>query len=329
MATIRKRGQKWQVQVRRQGNASLCRSFLRKADAEIWARQLEAEADRRGLPFDPKQLEKLTVADMVARYRDTIVPRKQGREIETIILNAFLRSEVASLTLSEITSAHFSAYRDQRLACVKAATINRELGVLQHAFDIAIREWSLPLRSNPVAAISKPRLDKPRDRRLRDGEEERLIEACRKCRNPLIPPLISFALETGMRRGEIVSVRWQDADLQARTLHIAKTKNGYPRTIPLTQGALSILKELAARQTTDDRLFPLSIESVKLAWKRVVKRAGIEDLHFHDLRHEAVSRFFERGLSVPEVALISGHRDPRMLFRYTHLRAEDVAAKLR
>ncbi len=129
-----------------------------------------------------------------------------------------------------------------------------------------------------------------------------------------------------MRRGEIVSAQWADVDLENRTLHIPITKNGHARTIPLTPAAVIILNTLP-RQS--ECIFPMSGNAVRLAWERLKRREGITDLRFHDLRHEAVSRFFEMGLTVPEVALISGHRDARMLFRYTHLRAEDVGKKLR
>jgi integrase len=141
-------------------------------------------------------------------------------------------------------------------------------------------------------------------------------------------PLVRFAVESGMRRSEILNAKWENVNWEANTLHIPVTKNGHARTIPLTTRAREILMEVHQMRRNEANIFPLSFEAVKLAWVRLTKRAGIEDLHFHDLRHEAISRFFERGLSVPEVALISGHKDPRMLFRYTHLKAEDVARKL-
>jgi len=152
-----------------------------------------------------------------------------------------------------------------------------------------------------------------------------MVDGCERGRSPLLAPIIRFAIETGMRRGEIVNVRWEDIDFETSTLHIPITKNGHSRTIPLTEEAGGILKALPS---ADERVFPVSGNAIRLAWDRLKRRVGIEDLHFHDLRHEAISRFFEMGLSVPEVALISGHRDYRMLFRYTHLRAEDVAKKL-
>jgi integrase len=137
---------------------------------------------------------------------------------------------------------------------------------------------------------------------------------------------IEFAVETGMRRGEILAIRWEHLDDQARTLTIPTTKTGQPRTIPLSSRALAILDSQRVAKT--DRAFPITVNAFALSWKRILKRSKAHDLHFHDLRHEAVSRLFERGLTIPEVALVSGHKDPRMLFRYTHLKPEDVALKL-
>ncbi len=123
-----------------------------------------------------------------------------------------------------------------------------------------------------------------------------------------------------------MAIRWDHINIEARLLEIPITKNGHPRTIPLSPKSIEILERRRADKW--DCAFPISTNAVKLAWHRLITRSGIENLHFHDLRHEAIIRFFEKGLTVPEVALISGHRDYRMLFRYTHLRAEDIVAKL-
>ncbi len=325
MANIRKRGDRWQVQVRRKGAPPTSRTFFKKQDAELWARQTEVAADRRELPIDPACLDRLTLGDIITRYRDTISPKKRGHEIECFILNAFLRHRLALKPLSTITGADFATYRDERLRTVQAATINRELGLLHHVCAIARAEWDVPLPSNPLDKIRKPKAPPPRDRRLEPGELETLLSSAAKGRNKHMGPLIRLALETAMRRGELLNIRWQDIDWDRRTLHIPTTKNGHPRTIPLTPEAIAILREL---QKGGEEVFPMTVNAARLAWQRLIRRTNIGDLHFHDLRHEAISRFFELGLSVPEVALISGHRDFRMLFRYTHLRPEDIAAKL-
>ena len=221
--------------------------------------------------------------------------------------------------------------------------MRHELNLIRHVLNIARREWDIPLTVNPVAEIKLPSPQKSRDRRLIPGELEGLLSAWRGMRTAWLIPLVMLAIETGMRRSELLGLQWQDVDLDARLAHLGITKNGDSRTIPLTPGAVEIIGNLP--RDDRDRLFTVTPTAVRQAvatraggpvrcwrghaWRdRLTKRSGIEDLHFHDLRHEAISRFFERGLSVPEVALISGHKDPRMLFRYTHMNAQLIAAKL-
>ena len=325
MATFRKRGTRWQAIVRRQGLPALTKTFSTKGDASLWARQIEHQADIGGLRDDPRVLAKITLGDLIIRYRDEITPKKRGNRVEHAVLTALLRRQICSYSLEQLSSNHLAELRDLREMEVGAAAVNRDLSLIQHAIKIAQQEWGIPLPHNPVASVRKLKRPPGRDRRLRDGELEALIAACKTCRNTFIAPLICFAVETGMRRGEILALRWKHVDLQQATAHLPMTKNGLARTVPLTPHALEILEQLPK---DDDRVFPMSAEAAKLAWQRLTKRAGIENLRFHDLRHEATSRFFEMGLSMPEVALITGHKDGRMLFRYTHLKAENVALKL-
>lgn len=329
MATLVKRGNKYQVVVRRKGFPTACRTFHLKTDAEAWARHMETKADRGDMPTPVKVLDGFKVKDILERYRDEVTVKKRSADTETYIIDAFLREPIAKLSLAQVTPSHFTSYRDKRLKTVKAGTVNRELGIIKHAFDIAEREWDIPIRQNPLAKIKKLKANNARNRRLTDEEYKALLDAIDKTRNPHIKGLINFAIETGMRRGEILCLHWSDIDYASCTLFIPVTKNGHSRTIPLTPRAVEILQDAQGKDDADkDRPFPLSDNAAKLAWQRLLKRSGIADLHFHDFRHEAISRFFEKGLSVPEVALISGHRDFRMLFRYTHLKAEDVARKL-
>jgi integrase len=163
--------------------------------------------------------------------------------------------------------------------------------------------------------------------RLKPTELQSLLDGCSLCRTPWLKPIIEIAVETGLRRGEILALRWQEVDWMSHTVYIPETKTGEPRCVPLSPRALAILQPLH-KASTDERVFPTSADAVKKAWQRLISRIGIVDRHFHDLRHEAISRFFELGLSLPEVALISGHKDPRMLFRYTHMSASLIASKL-
>ena len=182
------------------------------------------------------------------------------------------------------------------------------------------------LSSNPVDKVKLPPSSRSRERRLNTGEFERLEKAAHLTQNPHIWPIVVFAIETGMRRGEILGITWECVDFDSRTVHLPITKNGSSRDVPLSSKATQILKGQNERQLPCP--FPVTDNAFRLAWDRLRSRADLGDLRFHDLRHEAISRFFEMGLSMPEVALISGHKDPRMLFRYTHIKPENVLAKL-
>ena len=322
MATIRKRQSKWHAQVRRSGQ-SRTRTFTHKADAEAWARKIEREIDTGELKAISNALNSMTVGDLLLRYRDEVMVNKRGAHVEVYIVDRFLRHPVSCSILARLSSRQISQYRDERLKTVKGGTVHRELAVLRHCFEVARKDWGVPLKVNPVAEVTMPALGRPRERRVTEAE---LLALKTACSHPLLWPIITIAIETGMRRGEVVNMHWSDIDWNLGTLHIPTTKNGHPRTIPLTQMAIDTLQSV----TRDgDLVFPMTGNAVRLAWERLKKRAGVVDLRFHDLRHEAVSRFFEMGLSVPEVALISGHRDLRMLHRYTHLKAEKVGEKIR
>jgi integrase len=320
MATIRKRNGLWQVQVRRKSSPHISKSFRSKADADAWARQMEVEADRGFLRNDPRILERITLGQCVERYRDEVSPQKRGHQVEKWILNAFLRKPLAKRNLASITPKDFAEYRDERLRNISPSGLNRELVILNHLYETAKLEWGYPLPENPLSLIRKPRNNPPRERRLRAGEYERLIAAAEKCRNKLIKPVIILAVETAMRRGEILAISRKDLDLVNGRLHIPLTKTGVARTIPLSPLAADTLAKLISDGSDgNDRLISLKANAFRLCWDRVKQRSAIADLHFHDLRHEAVSRLFEQGLGVAHVAAISGHKDFRMLARYVHV----------
>ena len=223
-------------------------------------------------------------------------------------------------------------YRDERLKKVCSGTAKRDLVILSHMFEVARKEWGIYV-NNPVRDIKLPAHAKARNRRLepgRDGadsEETRLLNACQEARNPYLLPIVQLALETAMRQGELVSLRWENIDLNRCIADLPDTKNGESRTVPLSSVAVRVLRGLP-RGLHGQVFTGLTTEAIKRVYIRAVRRAGIDNLRFHDLRHEATTRLFELGLNIMEVASITGHKDLRMLRRYTHLKAEDLARKL-
>jgi integrase len=325
MASIRKHRGKWQVRIRRAGLRPISKSFTLRKDALEWARHIERQADRHELPTDPKVLQRVTLGELVERYRDTVSVNKKAHVNERISLNAFLSHPICSKRLSELRTEDFAAFRDQRLKSIKPVSLKRQLDPIHHLFEVAKDEWGLPIKANPLDQLKLKAPSQKRERRLRPGELERLLDAARGCRNKCIAPIVRFALATGMRRGEMLAMRWTHLNREQRSLLIPETKNGHSRTIPLITAALEVLNE---RGQDNEKVFPITANAFRLAWGRVKQRAEVEDLHFHDLRHEAISRFFEMGLSTPEVALISGHKDMRMLFRYSHATRQNILKRL-
>jgi integrase len=325
VATIRRRGTTWQAQVRRQGHATFSRTFRLKADAEQWARQKEAEIDRGELPVDTRVLRSHTLAQLLERYAATVVPRKRGADRERYMVRVVLRHPLSRVSLHRLTPTEIATYRDDRLAVVTGATVRRELAIVRHCLQVARTEWGFVLPSNPVDQVKLPAPNNPRQRRATAGELDQLLRACEARGNRWLGAAIQLAVETGMRRSELLGMQWADVDLEGRTVFLRNTKNGHPRTVPLSPRAIEII---GSTLRTGEKVFPMTANALRLAWERLRRRAGVSGLRFHDLRHEAVSRFFEKGLNMPEVAAISGHRDPRMLMRYTHPKAEAIAAKL-
>jgi hypothetical protein len=201
MATIRKRKDKWQVQIRRKGSGAISRSFHALKDAEEWARHMEVRADRRDLPADPAALRGVTLGQLVERYRDTVSPRKRTYELERMALNAFIRHPICRRPVSDLTGTHFAAYRDERLKRLKPSSVKRELVPIRNLFEVARAEWDLPIRENPLSKLKFADSDQRRERRLRPGEHEALIEAAKLTRNSLILPIVTLALETAKSYG--------------------------------------------------------------------------------------------------------------------------------
>jgi integrase len=327
VATIRKRNGQCQVQVRRRGFDPLSKTFPARQDAVGWARQVEAEMDR-DVYVPRKAAESLTVKALTDRYLQEVAPQKRSHRAmryDLLALGHYFRHR----TLATLTPSDVAGFRDARLASGCAgATVRKQLDVLARVIETAGREWGVHAPTNPARMVARPAPARGRSRRVSADEERVLLDACRKSRASNLAAITEIALETAMRLGELLALRWEDVYLDRRTVHLRTTKNGDGRTVPLSTRAGEVLGTLKA--TGSDRVFlnwkdTLSFEH---AWRRAVAKSGLLDLHFHDLRHEATTRLFERGLNPMQVAAITGHKTLQMLKRYTHLRAEDLVPLL-
>jgi integrase len=280
----------------------------------------------RGVFVSRAEAENTTLAEALDRYVREVLPTKKSARSAAYHAHN-VRKALGTLSLSAITSSALAKYRDRQLAEGYAAqTVKHDLSLVSRVLNICIKEWGIALPAgNPVAQVKMPSLPPGRDRRLVDDELPRLLAAAHAYGGE-IGSLITWAIETAMRRGEIAAMRWDHLDRRARVLLIPETKTGTPRRVPLSTAALAVLDGLPRR--LDGRVWGMRPDSISQAFERVCKAAGIEGLTFHDLRHEATSRLFEKGLGLMEVASITGHKTMQMLKRYTHLRAEDLVGRL-
>ena len=315
MASIRKLPSgKWNVRVTRKGFPFQTKSFINRTDADRWARTIEGEMDR-GVFVCRSEAEATTLAQALERYKREVTPTKKGASREADRIGVWLQSDLAKRSLASLKGADFATYRDKRLAEVASNTVRLELAIISHLFTIAAQEWGLPV-SNPILSIRKPKGSNARTRRFEGDEEQRLMAASAK--HSCLPRLIVLALETCMRQSEIVSLTW--SEISGSVIEKKDSKNGEARTIPLTQKAKAALGDRGI-----GRLFPTF---PRKAWELALKKAGLEDFRFHDLRHEAISRLTEAGLNPLEVSAISGHKNMAMLRRYSHFRPENLLKKM-
>lgn len=229
------------------------------------------------------------------------------------------------IKVSELTSVDLSEYRDRRLQRVGPQTVIHELSIVNRTLKFHQQELGMPFPDG-IPRTRNPKKPRGRDRRLRGDEFERILSFMRDQRMRL---LFRFLLETGMRRGEAIASEWNDIDIDSRLMHIPETKTGIPRTIPLTTKAVEVLRAVYRNFPVEERPFPYpSADCATAVWWKARRKAGVEGLNVHDLRHEAVSRFFEKGLNMMEVASISGHQDLAMLKRYTHLKPESLLDRI-
>lgn len=367
MGQITKRGEyQWRAKVRRKGFPEQSRTFTYKEDAEKWVRMVESELETTGF-IDRREAEKNSLAEILKRYQREITPSKKSAAIESVKIDVLLRdTALVGLKMTAITSAEVAKWRDRRLKEVTGGTVNREIDVLSAVFNHARREWDIHVE-NPIQSIKRPEKARSRDRRLSQDEERYLLAALmggerqqdgtfsKGARNPWLLPLVRLALESAMRRGELLSLQWGNVDLKRRTAHLPDTKNGDARTVPLSTKAVSILKELPSRpkvvrgkpaDPATGPVFATTAMALRKGFTRALERAREEyaadckkarkkplpdflsDVHFHDTRHEAASRLAEKLSNVLELSAVTGHRDLRMLKRYYHPRAEDLAKKL-
>lgn len=326
----------FQLRVRRKGVPEQHITFDTFEAAEQTRLHIEAQLSV-SVVRDYSVATKTTLRDLLERYLEEVVPSHKGAAIERTRIRRLLRDEAfVDKKLAALTTEDLQDFVTDRLTEVAPATVDRDLDMISQTLNYADDVWKIAAVESPFKGLRRPKYFNERDRRLAPSEEKALLDAARADENPYVEPAIVLALETAMRRSELLSLTAADINHELRYALLRDTKNGRSRKVPLSTRALQVIRALLVLQNvsadddSDTLLLPLTPNALKKAFfERVIPTSKVVDFHFHDLRHEAISRFAEsQRFGLLELQSISGHRDIRMLQRYTHLFTGNLADKM-
>jgi integrase len=336
MASIQKRGSAYRVRITREGKSTLSATFATKTEALAWDSEIRAKI-RLGIYQDESELKpilKSNFEEAANHYIKTHSIYKKSSYSEIGIIRILIK-RWSSLDIAELNKSHVLALRDELLSLGRAgSTVNHYFNAISKIYQMLIEEWGLPL-TNPIKGLKRVPNNKGRSVRVNRDIESLLLAGCQAIETLLLASVIKFAIQTGMRRGEIMGLNWADIDLENRKAYLHKTKNGEARQVPLTLRAIELLRALPK---TEDKVFPMSFDCLRSQFKRLKSHLKqgwdgyganpFNDLRFHDFRHEALSRLSDAGLNVIELSHISGHKTLAMLKRYTHPSHEAIFSKI-
>jgi integrase len=327
MASISKRGpHQYQATVRRKGFPTQTATFETKGKAEAWATDVEARM-ARNIFVCLNEAESTTLGEALTRYEREFTVNKKSPDREHCRIKQLRKHPLAKRSLASLRSIDFSTYKVERSEKVGPHTVRIELALLSHVFTVARKEWSIPI-DNPISNVTKPKVPKGRDRRLRGDEEAILLAEAETAQTPFLKSCIQLAIETGMRAGEIVKLTWDRVNLDENIIELRDTKNGDSRYVPLTEKAAELLRSMP-RDSEMARLTTFyDTAGLSNSFRYCRKRAGIDGLRFHDLRHEAASRFAPH-MSAQTLAKVMGWRNIQMAMRYYNPTPKELVEAVR
>ncbi len=340
MARIEKRAlsdgsARYKAIIRRKNHPLKTKTFRTRAQAAAWAKRVEVMIlDHKAIPT--WEADRHTVADLIDRYIEEILPRKPRSFREGNRQLHWWKDQLGSYSLAAVTPALLSEHRDKLSegktpsgTARQPATVNRYIAALSHAFSVATKEWGW-MEVNPVSKLGKLKEPRGRVRFLSDDERKSLLEACKESSDARLYLLVVLAVSTGARKGELLGLRWPDIDLKRGVAVLHQTKNDERRALPLTGLALEILSERSKVRRLDTDLVFANAKGQptfpRKAWEEALSAAEIEDFRFHDLRHSAASYLAMSGATLAEIAEVLGHRTLAMVKRYSHLTEQHTSA---
>ena len=330
MASIRKRGDTWRAEIRRKGYRRMSATFDNREDAEEWADDIERDM-KRGRYVNNQEANTTTLKEALLAYKKEVTPHKKGSKRESNRINQLASLPFAEKKLADIRSVDIARYRDERLKKVSPSTVKKEISLISQVFVTCVSEWGIDGISNPTSGIKIRNARKKRTRRISNEEQELILSSL----DSPFAEFTEFALETAMRRGEIYKLEWKDVVLSKNYVMVLDPKNSEDRAVPLSKRAIEIIKSLP--RNISGRIFDIGhIDNITHHFLKACRENGIEDMRFHDTRHEATSRLFELTDSngnyrfeMMEIMSITGHKTISEIKGYTHLRGDKLSDKLR
>jgi|TARA_B100000959_G_C14876235_1_gene580535 integrase len=334
MGTIRKRkskrGNVYYAEVRQKNSKSIGKTFLKRTNATRWIKEVEYQLDKQTY-VDFRETARLTLGDLLKRYRDQITPKKKSGECETFKLNLMLRHKIAKKRLLDLRTKDVLDFKneikinDGKYYPRAASTINKYVHYVYTVWETAKLEWDITLpHLNPASLVKKEKVNDKIDRILTIDEYQNLLEACSKSNLSFLFDMTEFAYITAMRFGEITKLKTIDVDFTNRLAKLRDTKNGEDRIVPLTNRAL----EIANKYRFKDKLFKIHRDKFRHYFEQACKRADVKNFRFHDLRACAITNLFLDGWSIAEVSVVSGHKTWSELKRYTRIQPTDLVKKI-
>lgn len=326
MASFRKSGNGWRAEITKKGIRESS-TFPTKREAQEWAATREAEITN----MRAGKVIRWTLSKVLDRYMTEISPSKASGDKEILRLRAVQRDDIGAMVMQDIAPTDLADWRERRLKSVKPASVLREIGSLRAVWKQAKKgEWGY-VDHDPWPEVTKPSASPPRETVFLDGQAERIVEALGYAggtpgsRRQEAAVALLLSLETAMRAGEIVGMRWEDVALDRRIVRLPKTKNGDAREVPLSRKAIQLIEHM--KGLDEERVFTLTSALLDTYYRQGRDLAGITGPTFHDARATALTRLSKK-LDILELAKMVGHRDPRSLMIYYRQSATEIAAKL-
>jgi integrase len=320
----RKKNGKWLFEINKKGYPRLSKGFDDLRTGKKWASKIEHEIET-GQFEDLTKASKTTMRALLEKYRDEITVDKKGHREESAKINLLIRNDISSHTITSLKAHHLYKFKKESDKVRAPATTNKYLHMLQNVWNTAKKVWGITMPPyNPFELVTMHKVDNARDRVLTTDEYSKLLDACSEGNMPVLRDIVIFAYETGARQGEILKLKRSDVDFDKRLCTFLDTKNGEDRTIPLTDAAIEILK----RHRFGDTLFNLLPRRLRKHFTIACRRAAITNFRFHDLRACFCTNALLSGMTIPEVSVLSGHKDWKQLQRYTRIKPKDLSTKV-